>query len=163
MQNISLDSVFETGVLPLGCSPSVPQGFVDLIDLAEVARIVIFSPLVHNFASYELVGQNLPYSAVAKIIQEEIGKPVDCLVLPAKEFAERIYLAGAMHGEFSQGAAESMIVYLNRWEVYPPSYLSSRSADFMSRGLTGNTNILGWLLGREPTTWNQRIRRELTS
>lgn len=115
MQNVSLTSVYETGVLLLGCSPSVPQGFLDLVDLAEVARIVISSPSAHSFASYELVGQNLTYASVAAIIQEETRKPVECTVLPAKEFARKNYLAGVLHGDYSEYAAERMIIYLDRW------------------------------------------------
>lgn len=115
MQNVSLTSVYETGVLPLGFSPSVPQGFLDLVDLAEVVRIVISSPMAHNFATYELVAQNLPYSSVAEIIQEETGKPVECIVLPTKVFAETNCLADIVRGEYSEDAAERMIVYLDRW------------------------------------------------
>lgn len=115
MQNIPLASVYETGVLVLGCSPSVPQGFLDIVDLAEIAQIVIFSPSVHRFATYELVGQNLPYSSVAEIIQQETGKPVDCTVLPAKEFVAKNYLAGVGCGEYFEDAAERMLIYLDRW------------------------------------------------
>jgi hypothetical protein len=115
MQNIRLTSVYETGILQLGCSASVPQGFLDLVDLAEVARIVISSPLNHNFASYELIGQNLPYSSVAMVIQEETRKPIKCEVLPAKEFVEKSRLVGTACGEYSEDAAERMVFYFDRW------------------------------------------------
>lgn len=29
------------------------------------------------------------------------------------------------------------------------------------RGIPGNTNTLRWLLGREPTTWKDLLRREV--
>ena len=115
MQNVPLKLVYETGVLQLGCSPSVPQGFLDLVDFAEVVRIVISSPSVHNFASYELVGQNLPFSSVAEIIQDETGNPVECIVLPVKEFSQKNFLTGVVRGEYSEDAAERMIIYLGRW------------------------------------------------
>lgn len=115
MQNIPLTSVYETGILQLGCSASVPQGFLDLVDLAEVARIVIASPMDHNFASYELVGQNLSYSSVAKIIQEETRKPIKYEVLHAEEFVKTTLLAGAARCEYSEDAAERMIFYFDRW------------------------------------------------
>ncbi|KAF8582168.1 NAD(P)-binding protein [Ramaria rubella] len=143
MQNVPLSSVCQTGILPLGYSMSTTQGFVDLVDLADVVRAVIFSPLTHTFATYELVGQNMPYSSVADIIQEESGKPVKCVVLSVKEFVEKTRLVGATASEYSQHAAERMMLYCDRW------------------GLTGSPNILKWLLGRDPTTWQQYIRREL--
>jgi len=145
MQNVSLPSVVETGLVPLGYSPSVIQGFLDLRDLAEVVRKVILSPENHVFASYELLGQNLPYSSVAEIIGKELGRQVKCEAWPMKDFAARTRSAVAAQGEYAQDASERMILYYDRW------------------GLTGNSNVLRWLLERQPTSWNQYVRRELTN
>jgi hypothetical protein len=117
MQNVPLASVSDTGVLPLGCSPSATQGFLDLMDLAEVAQIVLLSPTTHKFASYELLGQNLPYSSVAEVLRREMGKPVKCEVLSMKDFAAKNGQIGAKHGEYAQDAAERMIFYFDRWSV----------------------------------------------
>lgn len=115
MQNVPLTSVCETGVLLLGCSVSVPQGFLDLNDLAEVAGIVITCPSAHAFATYELVGQNVPYSSVAMIMQEETKRPIACEVLPVTEFLEKTRLIGAASSEYPQAATEGLVLYLNRW------------------------------------------------
>lgn len=117
MQNVSLASIRETGVLSLGCSPSVAQGFVDIMDMAEVVLSVISSPDVHIFASYELLSQNIPYSTVADIIGQELGRKVTCEVLSIKDFVAKSGPRGATNGEYSQDAVERTILYYDRWSV----------------------------------------------
>ena len=34
-------------------------------------------------------------------------------------------------------------------------------ADVVVRGIPGNSNVLRWLLGREPTSWKDLLRREV--
>lgn len=117
MQNVPLTSVRETGVLTIGCSPSVTHGFLDLVDFAEVARTVILSPIAHNFATYELLSQNLSYASMMETLSAETGKQVECEVLSMKEFVTRNGHPGAEHGEYSQDAAERMVFYFDRWSV----------------------------------------------
>lgn len=38
---------------------------------------------------------------------------------------------------------------------------SAESTDDHGRGIPGNSNTARWLLGREPTSWEGLIRREL--
>ena len=78
MQNVNLERVVSTGVLPAAYSPKVLQGYLDLEDLAAVARLVLLDPAAHNRARYELVGENCTFEI-------EVGE--ELLFLLCSEFS----------------------------------------------------------------------------
>lgn len=39
--------------------------------------------------------------------------------------------------------------------------LAQGDAHAVVRGIPGSSNVLRWLLGREPTSWEELIRREV--
>ncbi|KAF8574931.1 NAD(P)-binding protein [Ramaria rubella] len=127
MQDVGVASAMRTGIIQLGFSTSIVTGFVDLIDLAIVARNIILSPTQHYLAQYELVGQNVTYDDISRTIARVCRMDIQCNVFSSKEFIGRI-----MYGRGG-------------------------------RGLAGNTNTLRWLLGRDPTTWEGHIRREVAN
>ncbi|KAI0650086.1 NAD-P-binding protein [Trametes meyenii] len=143
MQNVNLKNVVSTGTLQALYTPSVLQGYLDLEDLAAVARLVILDPAPHNRARYELVGENCTYEDVARTIAVQMGKDAKVEQVPRG----RILGRGATHvqisNDYGQEGLERMLFYYDK------------------RGIPGNNNTVRWLLGREPTTWADRVRRDL--
>jgi uncharacterized protein YbjT (DUF2867 family) len=115
MQNISLDMTIRSGKLLLAFSPDNAHGFVDLADVAIVAREVILHPTRHNFAFYELVAQNISYTDIARIIGRACSKAIICDVVPAKEFVERRKAAGEVPNDITEDAVERLMIYYDRW------------------------------------------------
>jgi len=143
MQNITLQYTLKSGRIPIGFSPTVEQGFVDLEDVADIARAIALDPLPHKFARYELVGENITYEGIAHTISEVARKEVRCEELTPTEFVARAKASGEVKNEHEEDSLAHLLLYYNRW------------------GLTGNSNTLRWLLGREPTTWEAYLKREL--
>lgn len=87
MQNIDLQKVVSTGTLTALYSPTTLQGYLDLDDLARVARLAILDPEAHGRARYELVGENCTYEDVAKEIEKQTGRAVRIEGVPREEVA----------------------------------------------------------------------------
>ncbi|RPD61862.1 NAD-P-binding protein [Lentinus tigrinus ALCF2SS1-7] len=143
MQNVNLERVVSTGVLPAAYSTTTLQGYLDLEDLAAVARLVLLDPATHNRARYELVGENCTFVDVARYISEQAGKEIK--VEPI--LRDQALRKGATHvtvaGDYGAEGLDRMLYYYDK------------------RGIPGNSNTVKWLLGREATTWPGRIRRDL--
>ncbi|KIJ27595.1 hypothetical protein M422DRAFT_37663 [Sphaerobolus stellatus SS14] len=143
MQNVDLSVAVRSGVIPLGFSAYVEHSFIDMTDLAHIARMIILDPKKHNQARYELVSQSITYHEVARIIAKVAARDIQCEVLSPKAFVEHMMGSPYVRSEHSEDAIMRMMVYYDRW------------------GLVGNSNVLKWLLGREPITWEEYARREL--
>ncbi|KIJ23651.1 hypothetical protein M422DRAFT_29076 [Sphaerobolus stellatus SS14] len=143
MQNVDLSSALRTGKVQLGFSSTVPHGFVDLVDLTSIAMKIMNDPAAHNLARYEFVSENVSYDEITRMISDLSGRQVKCDVIPAKDFLSMMNAGGEIKNEFAEDAILRMMVYYDRW------------------GLIGNPNVLKWLLGRQPTTWEAYLRREL--
>ena len=115
MQNVSLDHVIKSGKIPIAYSSSVVQGFVDLSDLAIIARNIILAPTRHNLARYELVAQNVSYDDIAKILAKVFRRQMQCEVLPTKEFVGRMKASGEVKSEYAEDAIERLMLYYDRW------------------------------------------------
>lgn len=115
MQNVSLEHVMRTGKLPLGYSESVQQGFVDLRDFCLVLRSIILDPPRHNFATYELVSENLSYTNVAKILKDVMHRDVECEVIPIPKYIAMLKEGRVIQSEYAEEAMERMMLYHNRW------------------------------------------------
>lgn len=122
MQNVAIESVMRTQKIPVAFSSSVIHGFVDLFDLATVARSIIMAPARHNLARYELVGQNISYDDVSRIATRVCHKDIQCMVLSPKEFVARMKASGEVSSEYAEEAMESLMHYYDRWRVRIPSY-----------------------------------------
>lgn len=138
MQNLlpAWKGMFENGVLRVPYSIHSKFNFVDLQDVAAAAKIVLSEP-GHFNATYELAGTPpLSHVDVAAIISRVLNRDVR-----AEE--EEIGDWRLRSSELKEYALESltrMFEYYNQW------------------GLTGNSNILRWLLKREPTSLEAFIR-----
>ena len=110
---------------------------MDLQDIAEITAMVLEGD-THSYASYELVGN------------------------PAVSIREMLRLVAELRGI----EAEPEQVY--PWELDLPAWLREGMSDFAAmcdeythHGLLGNANIARWLLGREPTPFDEVARRDL--
>ncbi len=114
MQNVNLDLVVSTGILPAAYSPTTLQGYLDLEDLAAIARVVLLDPVTHNRARYELVGENCTFEDVARYISEQAGK--DITVEPISR--DQVLRRGATHvniaGDYGVEGLDRMLYYYDK-------------------------------------------------
>ena len=135
MQNILANwgQIVETGVYPVHYRVEARLSIVDLDDVAKAAAIVLTEP-GHAGAIYELAGpEPLSQVEVAALLARQIGRPVRAEVTSLDAW-ERRARAGGM-GEYAVATLLAMFRYYDR------------------HGLVGNGRVLGWLLGRPPTTF----------
>lgn len=136
MQNMALEPAFSTGTLKLPYSATTIQGFIDLYDFAQVVLKVVQDPKEHNMARYELLGCVGTYNEVAEIMSKKMGKSIEIERISMEQAAARL----GPH-PYTQEAMRRMLYYYD------------------IRGLTGSPNILRWLLGRAPSTWEDYLDR----
>ncbi|KIJ48062.1 hypothetical protein M422DRAFT_45506 [Sphaerobolus stellatus SS14] len=142
MQNVAISTVRESGKIPIGFPSDIEHSFVDIVDVVYVSLLVMKNPTKHKYARYELVSQTLTYAQIAQTLSEALGREIVCDVIPTKEFMAMMESSGEIENEFTKNAIEGMMLYYDRW------------------GLTGNSNVFSWLLGRQPVTWQEYARRE---
>lgn len=132
--------------------PVHPNSLIALSDLAEATTKVLSERGKHFLAEYCLCS-TLPISEarVADAISQKIGKTVK-VSYPGLEISIENLTKFLFPGDAAQGderpdlvldTLERLVMFYNR------------------RGLKGSPNVLRWLLGREPTTLEQWIERQL--
>jgi uncharacterized protein YbjT (DUF2867 family) len=133
---------FTEGVFRLSWALDRYQSMVDLGDVTEVAAAVLAESDHHAGATYELVAPGR-YTAhdLAKIISAVTGHEVIAEQIDAEVFLKASLGAPA---QFS----------------YEARLLRAISKRYSSHDFVGNPNVLTWLLGREPTTFEQFTQRE---
>jgi NAD(P)H dehydrogenase (quinone) len=135
MQNVLAGwlTITERGVYTVPYPVETRLSLVDLEDVAQAAAVVLRSA-GHREAIYELVGSPaMAQTEVAAALAEQLGRPV-AAVTESVDTWEKRARAG--------GLGEAQISTLRRMFEYYAQY-----------GLPGNPNVLGWLLGRPPTTF----------
>lgn len=141
MQNILAhwDQIIEKGRYPMPYSPETRLSFVDLEDVAEAAAIVLTEP-GHIGATIELVGTPaISQIDIAGLLADQLGRPVEAEVIPLEEW-ERVAK--------SSGLGDYQVLTLIKMFCYYESY-----------GFTGNSNALSCLLGRQPTSFAEFVKR----
>ena len=131
--------IIEDGVLRVPYSVHANFSFVHLEDIAEAAKVVL-TQAGHKNAIYELAG-TLPTSHmdVAEVFCRVLGRDVHA---EKEEIGD--WKARAQQGRISKYALENLInmfTYYDQW------------------GLVGNSNVLRWLLKREPMSLESFIVR----
>ena len=143
MQNLlaGWKSIVEDGVLRVPYSVDSKFSFVDLEDVAEAAKIVLTKP-GHINAIYELAG-TLPLShvEVAEIFSRVLKRDVQA----EKEEIGDWRLRAKVMSAYAIENLVKMFEYYNQW------------------GLVGNSNVLRWLLKREPTSFEKFVERAILS
>lgn len=123
------------------CMPfSVDSRFslVHLDDLAEAAALAVMEDN-HANAIYELGGrQALSQRDCARIISKVLGREITAQARPLQDF---------LNGARADGMPEARITVLD---------IMNRHYD--AHGLHGNGNILRWMLGREPISFEKHVR-----
>ena len=137
--------VFEDSVFRLSWSLNRRQSMVDLDDITDVAALVLAAPECHAAATYELAGPG-------RFTAHDIGR----------------VLAGVLGHDIAVEQTDVESFVRARFGASDPSVLQHHLR--MSRAITtrysnhdfiGNPNVLQWLLGRPPTTFEQFVRKEL--
>jgi len=141
MQNIDIPRVLATGVLAQPYDTATPLAHVDLEDVADVAARVVTDP-AHYRATYELCGDDFTNAhGLAAIITSVSGTSVTAQQVPvASAFRST---GGSAVDDYR---ADAMVRLFDHYGRY---------------GITGNPNVLGWLLGRPPTRFEAYVRRHL--
>ena len=137
-----LKPAFERGVFELTWSLDRKQSLVDVGDIAEVAALVLGDLDRHVGATYELASPGR-YTAfeLADIIASVVGEPITAGEIDVDTFA------GRMFGDIEPSEKD-----------YRLRAMHAISARYSSNDFVGNPNVLTWLLGRTPTTWEQFVR-----
>ncbi|WP_174296926.1 SDR family oxidoreductase [Sphingomonas bacterium] len=135
--------VFETGVLRAGWSLDRHQSLVDIGDVTDVAASVLVDSERHAGATYELVAAGR-YTArdMGEIIGRVLGKTI-----AVEEIGPDAYLKGL----FGDQDLDTM--------PHEASVGRSLTDRYSSHDFIGNANVLTWLLGRPPTSFEQFVSR----
>jgi uncharacterized protein YbjT (DUF2867 family) len=144
MLPLKLTPAFERNVFELSWSLDRKQSLVDLDDVTTVAASVLSNPEAHLSATYELVGAGR-YTAhdLGETISRVMEQPVAVREIDADEYAL------AWLGNREPADAPHQL-----------SVLRSISSRYSAHDFLGNPNVLTWLLGRSPTTFDQFVQRE---
>ena len=138
MQDVDVPAAVREQVHRQPYSVDRPLSFVDLADVAEVAARVLADPARHAMATYELCGSDvLTGRQVAEALAEVSGAPVR---------AEQVPLENVVPPDAPDHTVDGFTRLFQHYDRY---------------GILGNPNVLGWLLGREPTTFREYVRRAL--
>jgi NAD(P)H dehydrogenase (quinone) len=143
MQNILAGwrEIADAGVYRVPYPIESRLSLVDLDDVAEAATVVL-TQQGHGGATYELVGMwPLSQIGVAEMLSEAVGKPVRAVAEPVDDWETRARVIGM--ADHQRNTLMKMFRY------------------YAQHGLSGNPNVLGWLLGRRPTTFGEFARRAI--
>ncbi len=144
MLPLKLRPAFARSVFELSWSLDRRQSLVDLDDVTDVAVMVLTDSARHAAATYELVspGRYTAYELGA-IIAGVLGRPIAVRKIDADTYA-RAWLG-------DRDPADS---------THQLAVLRSISSRYSAHDFLGNPNVLTWLLQREPTSYEQFVRRE---
>jgi len=135
------NKIIETGIHSMPFSIEAKFSVVDLEDLAEAAATISIDK-GHDGATYELAGpEKLSQIDMARILSDLTGKKIQARAKPMKEFK-----AWAEINEISATRIETMVAMNRHYDAH---------------GLVGNPNILSWILGRTPRTFEEFVKREI--
>ena len=135
------NKIIETRIHSMPFSIETKFSLVDLEDLAEAAATISIDK-GHDGATYELAGpEKLSQIDMARILSDLTGKKIRARAKPMKEFK-----AWAEINEISAARIETMVAMNRHYDVH---------------GLVGNPNVLSWILGRTPRTFEEFVKREI--
>ena len=141
MQNLLAyrEQIESGGIYPVPYSVRTRFALVDLADVA-LAAARILTEEGHVGAIYELSGPaSLSSEEMAQTLADRMGRKVEAVQTPLDQWESAAAAAGI--------ARESI------------RSLSAMFRYYDSHGLVGNGNVLGWLLGRRPTSFKQFAAR----
>jgi NAD(P)H dehydrogenase (quinone) len=143
MQNVlaNWDRINNEGIYAIPYAVDTRVSMVDLQDIAEVAAKTLVET-GHAGAIYELCGPDvLSQRDVAAALEMVLGRPVRAEAVPIETWEQ-----GARDAGLSDYALETLSKMFLHYEAF----------DFW-----GSPRVLGWLLGRSPTSFNQFLERTI--
>lgn len=137
-----LRPAFEEGVFRLSWSLERRQSMVDLGDVTDVAVAVLTNTQCHASATYELVGPGR-YTAydLGRIISSVLERPIRVEEIDADTFINGLL------GDRDRSKLH-----------YQERVIKAICARYSSHDFVGNPNVLTWLLGRPPTSFEAFVR-----
>jgi len=145
MQNIlaGWDKIRNHGLYTIPYPGETQIALVDLEDVSAVAATVL-TQSCHAGATYELVGTpTVSQFAVAEILAGALGRPVQVDTISQATWEQNARAGGL--SDYAINTLLKMFVY------------------YEQVGLVGNPNVLGWLLGRPPTSLTEFVRRVMAA
>lgn len=142
MQNIlaNWQAIVDEGVYRVPYAAAAKMSLVDLADVAEAAAIVL-TESGHAGAVYELVGSEiLDQRQIAAVLSEVVGKEVTAVTQPLTEWEQNAQKAG-----LNDYAIDTLLKMFRYYDQH---------------GFWANSNVLGWLLHRPPTTLREFLEAE---
>jgi uncharacterized protein YbjT (DUF2867 family) len=134
----------EKSVFALGWNLDKRQALVDLDDVAAVLVKVIGESDAHFGATYELTsGENFSAHDIAAALSEAFGRP-----FRARWFEQRFEPNPTIFGHYDEAHSR------HQMEVFRVVNAWYDRFDFL-----GNASVLRMLLGREPTSFTEFVRR----
>lgn len=136
--------VFDEGVFRLSWSLERRQSLVDLHDVTDVALMALVNSERHAGATYELASEGR-YTAhdLGAIMTRVLGRTIAVEEITAEDYLDVLF-GGKDREEFS----------------HQIRVLRSISARYSSHDFVGNPNVLRWLLGRAPVSFEHFVERE---
>lgn len=144
MLPLKLQPPFTRGVFELSWSLERRQSLVDLDDVTDVAVMTLTNSARHAAATYELVA---PGRFTAFELGAIIARVLDRSIA-VREIDSDTY-AKAWLGDRDPADSPHQLAVLR-----------SISTRYSAHDFIGNPNVLTWLLQREPTSYEQFVRRE---
>jgi uncharacterized protein YbjT (DUF2867 family) len=139
-----LKPAFERGVFELSWSLDRLQSLVNVGDVAEIASLVLTDSHHHVGATYELASPGrFTAHDLGATISAVLDRPIDVREIDVDTFAARVL-----------GGADPAT------KTYELRAMRAISARYSSNDFVGNPNVLAWLLGRAPTTFEDWVRVE---
>jgi len=141
MQNMQgqLSDILERGIYSVPYSVNAPLSLVDLEDVAKAAANVLTTP-GHLGATYELAGPEiLTPNKMAEILSRHLNRVVRAAQTPVETWRQQAQKAGM--GVYQLETLQKMFAYYDR------------------NGLWGNPLTLKTLLGRQPTSFSEYVKR----
>jgi uncharacterized protein YbjT (DUF2867 family) len=139
-----LKSVFEEDVFRLSWSLDRRQSMVDLEDVADVVALVLSQPERHCAATYELVGPGrFTGHDIGRVLSDVLGREIRVERIDSEAFLR------ARMGNADPSALD-----------YQLQMIRAIGKRYSTHDFLGNPNVLTWLLGRLPTTFEAFVRRE---
>ncbi len=131
----------ENGVLRAGWSLDRVQSLIDIGDVTDVAAEVLINSARHAAATYQLVGSGR-YTArdMAAIMAKVIGREVRVEQIGPEDYFKGLF-----------GDQDMSLM------PHQASVSGSLTSRYSSHDFVGNPNVLTWLLGREPTTFEEFV------
>ena len=141
MQNIfgSWSSIMNEGVYRVPYPVDTRLSIVDLEDVAAAAVTILTQP-GHSYATYELAGpQSLSPQEVAAMLSQVLDRSIRAEQITIQQWRAQ----AANMSQYALTTLSQMFAYYGRYHFQ------------------GNSNVLRWLLGREPTDFRAFLSREI--